>query len=82
MDPVRIAKEHEFSRVQSFYWKLIDAMQTSSYHPRWQKGVYPSDEFLMKSLYESELYVLERDMAIIGAMVLNHECNEGYEGVN
>lgn len=70
----------DFHEVQSFYWTLIEQMQDVEFHPGWEKGVYPADAFLKESLAVGELYALRADGKIIAAMVLNHQCNDGYNG--
>ena len=70
----------DFYEVQSFYWTLIEQMQNAEFHPGWEKGVYPADAFLKESLTASELYALKANGKIIAAMVLNHQCNDGYAG--
>ena len=70
----------DFHEGQSFYWTLIEQMQDVEFHPGWEKGVYPADAFLKESLAAGELYALRADGKIIAAMVLNHHCNDGYNG--
>lgn len=82
MDSIRVADERDFSQVRSFYWKLIDDMRDAPFFPGWQKGIYPSDDFLRRSLKADGLYVLTRDDHIAAAMILNHACNEGYAGTD
>lgn len=82
MRQIELADEQEFTVVQGFYWKLIDEMQGSPYLPGWTKGIYPADDYLMQSLKKQELYVLRENGRIAAAMVLNHDCNEGYEGTS
>ena len=40
--------------------------------------IYPSKKEIVKDIRHHELYVLEKDNKIIGAMVLNHEYDECY----
>lgn len=71
-----------FAVVRDFYWDMIDQMKASSaYRPKWEKGVNPSDELLKTALDHGELVVCKSNDRIIGAMVLNHRCNEGYAQV-
>lgn len=77
----RLAKENEFEAVRSFYHQLIDDMQSSPYHPMWAKEIYPSSEMLKDALEKQELYVLTDENGIIGSMILNNECIDGYSQV-
>lgn len=53
-------------------------MQNKQYEPKWEKGVYPSDEYLRSSINNQELYIGTLDENIVCAMIVNHECNESY----
>ena len=45
----------------------------------WEKGVYPSDNFVQSSLAKGELYVLTEKDALCACVILNSEHNEGYD---
>ena len=77
----RQADMDEFDRVRGFYWALIDVMEGGRFDPGWRKGIYPSDAELGRSLSRRELYVLEEGGRIIAAVIINNECNPGYEGL-
>ena len=77
----RQAEMDEFDRVRGFYWALIDVMEGGRFDPGWRKGIYPSDAELGRSLSHRELYVLEEGGRIIAAVIINNECNLGYEGL-
>jgi len=53
-------------------------MKGSPYDIGWEKDIYPAQEFLKESIKNGELYVCTEDDHIAGAMVLNHQCNDGY----
>lgn len=75
---IRRATASEFAAVRDFYWQLIDDMATAPYHPVWEKGVYPDDDYLRVSIAAGELWVADAGGQIAGAMVVNSRCNEGY----
>lgn len=70
-----------FHEIRSFYWQLIDDMAAVNDRIGWKKGVYPSDDFLKASLEKGELYSLREDGRIVGAVILNSDCNDGYKGL-
>ena len=51
----------EFDIVKEFYWNLIEEMSDVNDQIGWKKGIYPSDDFLMKSLEKGELFMLKED---------------------
>ncbi|MBO5461068.1 MAG: GNAT family N-acetyltransferase [Ruminococcus sp.] len=78
---IRKANENEFEKVRDFYYSLIDMMQTSKYFPGWEKGIYPTDEYLKEAILKKELFVGVHDTKIIASMVVNREFNESYAKV-
>ena len=79
---IRQAAENEFDQVRAFYHTLIDTMQTAEYSPKWEKDIYPSNEYLMTSIQQRELYLGCIDQEIIAAMVINHAYNESYQQID
>ena len=76
---VRVARQNEYETVKNFYYGLIDKMQNSEYHPKWQKGIYPEDEYMRRAVEQGQMYLTECDGRIIGAMIINHNTTDGYE---
>ena len=77
------ATEYDFSTIQAFYWSVIDNIhQNNIKHENlgWEKGVYPSDDFIRDSLRSGELYVLTSGSVLYACVILNSSCNEGYDG--
>ena len=75
------ANENDFAVIQKFYWDVIDHIHENnigSENLGWEKGVYPSDAFLRRSLANGELYTLTENDALCACVILNSECNEGY----
>lgn len=72
------ATENQYEDVRSFYHSLIDAMAGSTVYVGWQKDIYPAPDFLAESIIKNELYIVLEGNEIVGAMVFNHDYNEGY----
>lgn len=81
MPKIRTADKNDYGSVRDFYYSLIEAMEDSEYRPGWEKDVYPTQEFLIQSIENNELYVGRADGQIVSCMILNHKYNEGYGGV-
>ena len=75
------AAEDQFDAFRSFHHSLIDGMAGSPYDIGWKKDIFPPQEFLKESIEAGELYLCVEDSHIVGAMVLNHHCNEEYRKV-
>lgn len=79
---IRKAREEEFEAERQFYHAVTDDMRSYDYDIGWEKDVYPSPSFLYASISNGELFVAVVNEEIVAAMVVNHECNEGYQKVN
>lgn len=79
---LRTANENEWKKVKAFYWQLIEQMDSALYKPGWKKGIYPTDEFLMDSIRNKELYVLLSESNHMASMILNNKCTDGYEKIH
>lgn len=81
MFTVRKAQKDSYNAVREFYHSLITAMRGAKYSPGWEIDIYPSPEFLWESIALGELYVGELDGRIAACMVVNQECNDGYDEI-
>ena len=75
-------KPGALEEVRAFYHALIDAMRGAKYSPGWKKDIYPSPEELKAALRAGTLYTGRIRGQIVGAMVVNHEANEGYDSAS
>lgn len=78
---IRTADSNDYDRVRAFYYLLIDMMENAEFKPGWEKDIYPTQEFLMKSIERNELYIGKIDGQIVSCMVVNHEYNDGYKDI-
>lgn len=78
---IRRARTEEYGAVWDFYARLIDEMAEAEYRPGWQKGVYPTAEFLRRSIGNGELYLGLCQGELAAVMVVNHQCTQGYETI-
>lgn len=76
---IRVARIEEFNEVRAFYDLVIDQMQDAEFKPGWEKGIYPTEEFLRDAINNQELYVGTLNGKCVSAMVINQENVEGYE---
>ena len=47
---IRKAGKSEYESVRAFYHSMIDAMEGTRYHPKWQKDIYPAPESLKSAI--------------------------------
>ena len=75
------AVRNEYESVRSFYHSMIDAMEGTKYHPKWQKDIYPAPEDLRDAIDKGELYIGRVGERIAAALVLNQQYNPEYEDI-
>ena len=75
------AKIEEFENIKQFYWNLINEMKDENDKIGWKKGIYPTDEFLIESLKKQQFFTLKEQNQLYACVILNHDCNEGYNGI-
>mgnify|MGYP006924883900 FL=1 len=76
------ASEADFCTIQKFYWDVIDNIHRYNVNNEnlgWEKGIYPSDDFIQSSLIKGELYTLTEEDTLFACVILNSEHNEGYD---
>lgn len=78
---IRIANHDDYKNVRDFYYLLIDGMDDVEYKPGWERDVYPTQEFITKSIENKELYIGEIGEQIASCMVVNHKYNDGYKDI-
>lgn len=78
---IRTAKVVEYEKVKTFYYEIIDLMEDMEYKPGWEKGIYPTDEYMKESIERQQLYVGTIDGEIVSAMAVNQSFNEEYKKV-
>ncbi|MBE6415448.1 MAG: GNAT family N-acetyltransferase [Akkermansiaceae bacterium] len=78
---MRLASMADFAAIRAFYNELIDDMADRPFHPMWDKKGHPSDEYLRMATEAGELWVTEGDGAIVAAVIVNGEVNDGYNQV-
>lgn len=73
------ALKEDYPKVRAFYRSVIEENQDSEFDIGWKKDIYPTPDFLKTSIANRELFIGVKDNEIVAAMVLNHQCNEGYK---
>ena len=76
---IRKAEKSEYQTVRAFYHSLIDALEGTKYHPKWEKDLYPSQQDLRTALDEQTFYIGSEGDRIAAAMVVNQKCNDEYD---
>ena len=75
---IKKACYEQYFAVRAFYHAVIDGLPASGC-AGWKKDIYPAPNYLQESIRRGELYIGMEDDNIIAAMILNHDCNEGYQ---
>ena len=51
-----LADIEDFNEIQKLYWNLINKSSNESSFPGWKCGEHPSDDFIMASIVQKEMY--------------------------
>lgn len=78
---IRAANNDDFGKIKNFYWNLIDSFEHMEYTPGWIKGIYPTEDYLLRLIENGELYIGETEGKIASCMAVNHAYNEGYKKI-
>lgn len=78
---IKKANMESYEKVRDFYYSLTDAMEGSEFPPGWKRDVYPTQEYLCRSIKNGELFFGDADGRIVSCMIVNHEYNDGYKTV-
>lgn len=68
----------EFNELCAFYDVVIDEVVNAGNLPKWQKGVYPSQNYLQKSVENKTLFAVRHSGVVVGAFDLSFESNGDY----
>ncbi len=78
---VRVAEEKDVRRVAMLYEGLHDYLETHENHPRWKRGVYPTQADAENGFEKNWLYVAEVDGKLAGSVIYLHGQGEVYNQV-
>ena len=75
----RLALPADVPALRVLYNEIIEAMDASCWHAQWRKDGYPTDADLTQAAEQGNLHLALMGHFIVAAVVLNHECNPGYQ---
>lgn len=70
---IRKADPADFEAVKTLYQALCNQQKYDQYTPKWQYGIYPTEEDLQHWIEIGELYLLEKDGKLAGGMLFRNE---------
>ena len=76
-----LADIEDFNEIQKLYWNLINKSRNEPSFPGWKCGEHPSDDFIMASIVQKEMYVIRDEGQIKACAVCNCISNDEYEKV-
>lgn len=76
-----LADIEDFNEIQKLYWNLINKSSNEPSFSGWKCGEHPSDDFIMASIVQKEMYVIRDEGQIKAYAVCNCISNDEYEKV-
>lgn len=76
---IKKASESDLREVARLYETLIEYMDSKGInYPKWEKGVYPSEESAARAISEGTLYLACADGRTLGSLVINRVPEPAY----
>ncbi|MCL2866454.1 MAG: GNAT family N-acetyltransferase [Clostridia bacterium] len=79
---IKTAEINDYPVTERFYTDLIESMRDAEFKPDWVMGIYPTEQLLRQAIQEQTLYLAYQQGTLVGAMVMNDNCEPEYEKVN
>lgn len=78
---IRKAKESDFETLVSFYTKMNKVIneRTDKYCP--DNPVFPSDDMIREAIVNGGQLIGEESGELVAACIVNHDCDEAYNGI-
>lgn len=80
-DSLRIerATEAQLKEIGRLYETLIEYMDSKEVnYPKWEKGIYPSEESAARAIAEGTLYLARSDGKLLGGLIINRVPEPAY----
>lgn len=77
---IRQGTWEDIDELENLYRKVSEALERGVNYPGWEMDVYPARKDAEKGLKEGTLHVAVCGGALAGAVILNHEQEDGYDG--
>ncbi|MCR1839919.1 GNAT family N-acetyltransferase [Murimonas intestini] len=65
--------------IEQLYNDLLDVLETGMNYPGWKRGIYPTRKDALTGIVENSLFVARSGDSIVGAFILNHKPENGYD---
>lgn len=79
---IREAVLGDYAELMDFYTYMCTVLDGKDFLPHGNKGGFPSAEMVSDAIKDQNLFVEIEDDKIVGAIIMNHECDEAYHTVS
>ena len=79
---IRLGRAEDYSDIRLFYNRVAANMEGSRLDAHWRVGEYPSDTYLIDSLYNDDLILIEDERGIIASTIVNNRFDPAYSIVD
>lgn len=78
---VRLAEAKDFSDLRLFYNRVASYMEDTRIDIFWRPNEYPSDDFLVDSIYHEDIILIEDERGIVASTIVNNIFDQAYGDV-
>ena len=79
---IREAVLGDYAELMDFYTYMCTVLDGKDFLPHGNKGGFPSAEMVSDAIKDQNLFVEIEDDKIVGAIIMNHECDGAYHTVS
>ena len=79
---LREASIRDIDQIRTLYWKLLDSSPKYGQILQWKKNIYPNDDDWNSYIVKGEMYLILKDMDVIGAVAVTNAQSKEYRKIH
>lgn len=72
----------DFDQIRALYWRLLDSSPKYGQILQWKKNIYPNDDDWNSYIVKGEMYLILKDMDVIGAVAVTNAQSKEYRKIH
>ena len=72
----------DLDQIRTLYWRLLDSSPKYGQILQWKKNIYPNDDDWNSYIVKGEMYLILKDMDVIGAVAVTNAQSKEYRKIH
>ena len=72
----------DLDQIRALYWRLLDSSPKYGQILQWKKNIYPNDDDWNSYIVKGEMYLILKDMDVIGAVAVTNAQSKEYRKIH